>query len=252
MSGVALITGGQQGIGLAIATELVGAGFDIAIASLPGPNDASVTRALAELGARARYYQHDIRKTDAVPALLDRIEGDLGPVTTLINNAGMGAPKRGDMLEMAPESFDLVMDVNLRGAFFLTQEVARRMCAQPGETYRAIIFITSVSAAMASVERAEYCVSKAGASMMSTLYALRLAPEGIGVFELRPGIIATDMTAGTRDSYTPRIENGLVPARRWGEPQDIGQVVLPLVSGQMPFATGAVIPVDGGLSIARL
>ncbi|MEM1078646.1 MAG: 3-ketoacyl-ACP reductase [Pseudomonadota bacterium] len=252
MSGVVLITGGQQGIGLAIATELAAAGYRIAIASLPAPDSAPVNTALAALGSDARYYQHDIRDISAVPALLARIEADLGPVTTLVNNAGMGAPARGDMLAMAPESFDQVMEVNLRGAFFLTQEVARRMCVQPCQAYRAIIFVTSVSAAMASVERAEYCVSKAGASMMSTLYALRLAPEGIGVFELRPGIIATEMTAGTRDSYTPRIENGLVPAKRWGEPQDIGQVVLPLVSGQMPFATGAVIPVDGGLSIARL
>ncbi|WP_424975177.1 3-ketoacyl-ACP reductase [Dinoroseobacter sp. S124A] len=252
MSGVALITGGQQGIGLAIATELAAAGFKIAIASLPAPDAAPVAASLAALGQDARYYQHDIRDIAAVHGLLARIEADLGPVTTLVNNAGMGAPARGDMLEMAPESFDQVMAVNLRGGFFLTQEVARRMCALPQAPYRAIIFITSVSATMASVERAEYCISKAGASMASTLFALRLAPEGIGVFELRPGIIATEMTAGARDSYTPRIENGLVPARRWGEPEDIGRVVLPLVTGQMPFATGAVIPVDGGLSIARL
>ena len=126
------------------------------------------------------------------------------------------------------------------------------MVAQPSEDYRSIVFVTSVSAAMASIERAEYCISKAGAAMMAELFAVRLAPHGIGVFELRPGIIETGMTAGVKDTYTTRIEDGLVPAGRWGQPADIGNAVVPLVTGQMAFATGAVIPVDGGLSIARL
>jgi NAD(P)-dependent dehydrogenase (short-subunit alcohol dehydrogenase family) len=144
------------------------------------------------------------------------------------------------------------MGINLRGAFFLAQAVARRMLAVPARHYRSITFVTSVSARMASPERADYCISKAAASMAAQALALRLAPHGIGVFELRPGIIETGMTAPVRDSYTARIADGLVPARRWGRPEDVGRAVLPLVGGQMAFATGAVIPVDGGLSIERL
>jgi NAD(P)-dependent dehydrogenase (short-subunit alcohol dehydrogenase family) len=144
------------------------------------------------------------------------------------------------------------MGINLRGAFFLAQAVATVMVAEPSGPYRSITFITSVSASMASPERAEYCISKAAAAMAAKTFALRLAPHGIGVFELRPGIIETGMTAGVRETYTTRIERGLVPAGRWGQPEDIGRVVLPLVTGQMAFASGAVIPVDGGLSIERL
>ena len=187
-----------------------------------------------------------------MPALLDRVEAELGPVTTLVSNAGVPAPVRGDMLELTAESFDFVLGVNLRGGFFLAQAAARRMLELPPEPYRSIVFVTSVSAAIVSVERAEYCVSKAGAAMMAGLFAVRLAPHGIGVFEIRPGIVETGMTAGVKDKYTPRIEGGLVPAGRWGRPADVGAAVLPLVRGEMAFATGAVIPVDGGLSIARL
>jgi NAD(P)-dependent dehydrogenase (short-subunit alcohol dehydrogenase family) len=252
MSRIALVTGGQQGIGLGIVKELVAAGFQIAIAAERNADEPAVQEALDILGESARYFHHDVSDMGHVPALLDAIEAELGPVTTLVNNAGAGAPVRGDMLDLAPENFDFVMNINLRGTYFLSQEVARRMLAQTNDTYKSIIFVTSVSATMTSIERAEYCLSKAGAAMMSALFAVRLAPHGIGVFELRPGIIATQMTAGVIDKYTARIADGLVPAARWGVPQDIGQVVVPLVSGQMQFATGAVIPVDGGLSIARL
>lgn len=252
MSQLALITGGQQGIGLGIAKALKRAGFQIAIASKPSPETPPVQQALASLGEGTACFQHDVSNIDAVPALLDRIETEMGPVTTFVSNAGVGAPVRGDMLDLSPENFDFVMDINLKGAFFLSQEVAKRMLDQTGDAYRSIIFITSVSSTMASTERAEYCMSKAGATMMSKLFAVRLAPHGIGVFELRPGIIATGMTAGVKDKYTPQIEAGLVPAARWGEPRDIGQIVVPIATGQMAFANGAVIPVDGGLSIARL
>lgn len=252
MSGVALITGGQQGIGLGIAQALVAAGYKVAIASLPDKDAPVVQSALGALGEDAFYIQHDITDIDAVPQMLDAVEAALGPVTTLVNNAGIGAPVRGDMLDMQPDSLDLVMNVNLKGAFFLSQAVARRMIAQGGDTYQSIVFITSVSAELVSVERAEYCMSKAGAAMMSQLFAARLARYDIGVFDLRPGIIATDMTAGVKDKYTARIEDGLVPAARWGTPQDIADVVVPLARGQMRFTTGAVIPVDGGLSIPRL
>ena len=245
MTKQALITGGQQGIGFGIAEALVGAGFEVCLTSYVTPEDNSVQEALTRLGDSARYVQHDVTDLDGIEALLDSV----GPIAALVNNAGIGAPVRGDLLDLKPDSWDAVHDVNLRGAFFLTQAVARRMIEMPADTYRSISFIGSVSAAMASVERAEYCVSKAGVAMVAQLFALRLAATGIGVFELRPGIIESGMTAAVHDAYTPRIEGGLVPQRRWGVPSDIGSVVAAVASGQMPFSTGAVIPVDGGLSI---
>lgn len=252
MSRIALVTGGQQGIGLGIASALVAAGFRVALASRSAADTPAVENALRQLGDAARYYRHDLQDIANVPALLDAVEADMGPVTTLVSNAGVPAKVRGDMLDILPANFDFVMDVNLRGAFFLAQEAARRMQSRPANHYRSITFVTSVSAAMVSVERADYCISKAAAAMMAQAFAVRLAPLGIGVFELRPGIIATDMTAGVRDKYTARIEGGLVPAARWGQPEDVGRVIVPIATGGMAFATGAVIPVDGGLSIARL
>ena len=249
---VALITGGQQGIGLGIARALRDAGFRIAIAAEQPEDAAPVQEALAALGPQARYFRHDLSKIEDVPALLDAVERDLGPVTALISNAGVPARIRGDMLDMTPENFDWTMGINLRGAFFLAQQVARRMLAQPSEAYRSITFVTSVSAEMVSPERAEYCLSKAAASMMVKLFAARLAPANIGVFEIRPGIIQTPMTAGVSGKYDALIEGGLVPANRWGRPDDIGRAVLPLVQGAMAFSTGSVIAVDGGLSIPRL
>ena len=252
MTGVALITGGQQGIGLGIAVALVAAGCRVALASRSKGDTPAVEHALAQLGPAARYFQHDVADIAGVPALLDRVEGELGPIMTLVSNAGVPAKLRGDMLEITPDNFDAVMNVNLRGAFFLAQAVARRMQDRPAKDYRSITFVTSVSATMVSIERAEYCVSKAAAAMMAQLFAVRMAPLGIGVYELRPGIIATEMTAGVTDRYTARIEGGLVPAGRWGQPMDIGQVMVPIALGQLAFATGSVIAVDGGLSIARL
>lgn len=250
MSPLALITGGQQGIGLGIAEALAAQGFRLAIASLPP--EAEAAEALRSLGPDARYYQHDLADLAAIPALLDRIEAAQGPVTALILNAGVAAKVRGDMLDLTPENLDWILEINLKGSFFLAQAVAKRMLATTSEHYRSITFITSVSAQMASPERADYCISKAAAAMAAQTLALRLAPRGIGVFELRPGIIETGMTAAVKDKYDARIAEGLVPAARWGQPSDIGQAVIPLVTGQLAFATGAVLPVDGGLSIERL
>ncbi len=252
MKSVALITGGQRGIGLGIAQSLRTAGYSLALTSEKPGDDPEVTDALDQLGPSALYRQHDLRNIAAAKLLLDDVEAELGPLTTLISNAGVPARVRGDMLDLAPGNFDLAMEVNLRGGFFLAQEVARRMCETPQDIYRCLVFVTSVSAEMVSVERAEYCISKAAASMMSKLFAARLASDGIGVFELRPGIIETDMTAAVRDRYDDRIGEGLVPARRWGQPKDIGRIVRALAGGQMAYATGSVIPVDGGLSIQRL
>lgn len=252
MKPLALITGGQQGIGLGIAEALAKQGFRLALASRSAPEDASVQEALQTLGPDAQYFRHDLAEIDGIPALIGTIENAMGPITALIQNAGVAARVRGDMLEITPENFDWIMGINLKGAFFLAQQVAKRMLATTSDDYRSITFVTSVSAQMASPERADYCISKAASAMAAQSLALRLAPHGIGVFELRPGIIETGMTAGVKDKYTARIEGGLVPAGRWGQPADIGQAVIPLVTGQMAFATGAVIPVDGGLSIERL
>jgi NAD(P)-dependent dehydrogenase (short-subunit alcohol dehydrogenase family) len=252
MKPLVLITGGQQGIGLGIARALSAQGFRLAIASRSAPEDPGVQDALRSLGPDARYYQHDLSDLAAIPGLLDAIEAQQGPLDALIQNAGVAAKVRGDMLEITPENFDWILGVNLRGAFFLAQAVAKHMLATPSPHYRSITFVTSVSAQMASPERADYCISKAAAAMAAQNFALRLAPHGIGVFELRPGIIETGMTAGVKEKYTARIEGGLVPMGRWGQPSDIGQAVIPLVTGQLAFATGAALPVDGGLSIERL
>lgn len=250
MSPLALITGGQQGIGLGIAEALAAQGFRLAIASLPP--EAEAAEAMRSLGPDARYYQHDLADLAAIPALLDRIEAAQGRVTALVLNAGVAAKVRGDILDLTPENLDWILDINLKGSFFLAQAVAKRMLATTSEYYRSITFITSVSAQMASPERADYCISKAAAAMAAQTLALRLAPHNIGVFELRPGIIETGMTAAVKDKYDARIAGGLVPAGRWGQPSDIGQAVIPLVTGQLAFATGAVLPIDGGLSIERL
>jgi NAD(P)-dependent dehydrogenase (short-subunit alcohol dehydrogenase family) len=252
MKPLALITGGQQGIGLGIAEALAKQGFRLAIASRSAPDEPCVEAALRSLGPDARYYRHDLSDLAAIPALIKAIEAAQGPLDALIQNAGVAAKVRGDMLDITPENFDWIMGINLRGTFFLAQAVARRMLATTSDAYRSITFITSVSARMASPERADYCISKAAAAMAAQTLALRLAPHGIGVFELRPGIIETAMTAAVKDRYDDRIAEGLVPAGRWGQPADIGQAVIPLVTGQLAFATGAVIPVDGGLSIERL
>lgn len=250
MTPLALITGGQQGIGLGIAQALHAQGFRLAIASLPP--EAEAAEALKTLAPDTRYYQHDLADLTAIPALVDWIEAQQGPITALILNAGVAAKVRGDLFDLTPENLDWILDINLKGSFFLAQAVAKRMLATTSPHYRSLTFITSVSAQMASPERADYCISKAAASMAAQTLALRLAPHDIGVFELRPGIIETGMTAAVKDKYDTRIADGLVPAGRWGQPADIGQAVLPIVTGQLAFATGAVIPVDGGLSIERL
>ena len=252
MKPLALITGGHTGIGFGIAQELVKANFAIALISETPVKDESVQFALNKIGSFARYYQHDLRDISNIPNLLDQIEANQGSIHSLISNAGVSALVRDDMLQMNEASYDFVMDINLKGTFFLAQETARRIISQKVKYYRSMIFITSVSATMVSKERAEYCISKAGASMMVKLFCARLSHEGIGVFDLRPGIIETPMTSGVKDQYNKKINEGLVPVGRWGQPSDIGSVVLPLVQGKMAYATGAVIPIDGGLSLNRL
>jgi 3-oxoacyl-[acyl-carrier protein] reductase len=249
---LALVTGGRRGIGRAIAEALAGAGFDLAITDL-APEAAEALAAVRALGADAEFFRSDLADLAAHPALLARLVDRFGRVDCLVNNAGMGSVSRGDVLDLSPESFDTVLGVNLRGTLFLTQAVARWMLAHPAPAAaRSIVHVTSVSAALASPERLDYCIAKAGLAMWSQGLALRLAPEGIAVFDVRPGIIRTDMTAGVADAYTRRIADGLVPARRWGEPEDVAGVVAALASGRFRFATGSVIDVAGGLGIPRL
>ena len=177
-----------------------------------------------------------------------------GGLDVLVNNAGIGSPRRGDLLSLTPQDFDLVMGVNLRGTFFLSQRAAEWMVAHPrGDGFRrSIVTIGSVSAEMASPERGAYCVSKAGLAMVAKLLALRLGDEGISVYEIRPGIVRSEMTAGVADRYDRMIAEGVSPIRRWGKPIDVARAAAALVRGDFAFATGTVVHVDGGLSIQRL
>jgi 3-oxoacyl-[acyl-carrier protein] reductase len=250
---IALVTGSSRGIGLAIARKLAMDGFDLFITgtSIAGPEDTLAD--LRQYGGRAIYLSGDISDLEVHDRWVNRIQDEAGRVDCLVNNAGMGAVVRGDFLELRPDNFDRVIAVNLRGTMFLTQAVVKVMLKRPREDGpRSVVNVTSVSASHASPERLDYCVSKAGLAMWSQGLALRLAAEGIGVFDVRPGIIRTDMTAGVTEKYDRLISDGLVPARRWGEGEDVANVVASLASGAFAFATGSVIDVDGGLSIARL
>ncbi len=250
---VALVTGARRGIGRAIALQLARQGHDLALTDVVQDASASDTVAACEVaGASVAFHQHDSAAVEAHPALIDAVYQRFGRLDVLVNSAGIGAPVRGDLLKLMPENFDRVMDVNLRGAVFLCQAAAQRMVAAPTPEPRSIILVTSVSAQMASPERADYCISKAGLSMFARNLALRLAGEHIAVFELRPGIIATEMTAGVTARYDAAIADGLVPMRRWGTPEDMARSVVALASGAFHFATGTIIQADGGLSIARL
>ena len=251
---LALITGARRGIGRACGEALALGGFDIAATDLVVDEAAEEAQAAFEAaGARAAFFAHDVSKIDSHASLVASVLERFERLDCLVNNAGRGAVVRGDLLDLAPENFDAVMDVNLRGALFLTQTAARAMIGlAPAGHPRSIVAITSVSAEMVSPERAEYCVSKAALSMAMKAFAVRLAPEGIAVFEVRPGIIRTDMTAPGAGRYDEAIANGLVPARRWGEAADVGAVVAGLASGKFAFATGSVVAADGGLSLPRL
>ncbi|PZU92674.1 MAG: 3-ketoacyl-ACP reductase [Chelatococcus sp.] len=249
---VALITGARRGIGRAIGIALAGAGHDIAFTDIAEDEAvAEAARVFEAAGAKARFFRHDVAAVASHAALVADVKAAFGRLDLFVSNAGIGAPVRGDMLEITEESFDLVMGINLRGAAFLSQEVARTMLADRPDR-PAIVFITSASTELVSIDRAQYCVSKLGLSMWAKALAVRLAPEGIPVFEVRPGVIRTDMTAKVAARYDARIADGLIPAGRWGEGEDVAAVVAALTSGQFAYATGTVINVDGGLLIPRL
>ena len=250
---VALITGARRGIGRAIGLGLAQAGHDIAFTDIV--EDEAVEAALAaftEAGAKARFIRHDVTAIDTHAGLVSSVLREFGRLDLFVSNAGIGAPVRGDMLEITPESYDLVMDVNLRGAVFLSQEVAKAMLGARDAVNPMIVFITSASTELVSIDRAQYCVSKLGLSMWAKALAVRLAPEGIPVFEVRPGVIRTEMTAKVAAKYDARIAQGLIPAGRWGEGEDVARCVVGLSSGHFGYATGTVINADGGLLIPRL
>jgi NAD(P)-dependent dehydrogenase (short-subunit alcohol dehydrogenase family) len=250
---VALVTGARRGIGRACGEALAAAGFDIAATDLVIDEAAEAAeRAFVAAGARAAFFQHDVARIDSHSGLIAGVLERFERLDCLVNNAGRGAVARGDLLDLDPANFDAVLAVNLRGALFLTQAAARAMLAAPPRHPRSIVTITSVSAEMVSPDRLEYCVSKAALSMAMRGFALRLAPAGIAVFEVRPGIIRTDMTAPVAGRYDSAIAGGLVPAGHWGEPADIGAIVAGLAAGRFAFATGSVIAADGGLSLPRL
>jgi 3-oxoacyl-[acyl-carrier protein] reductase len=253
---VALVTGGASGIGLGIARRLAADGFALAIAGRRAAEDART--ALAEIQAQdadAIYVQADATDGAARARLLHAVEERFGRLDVLVNNAGIAPRVRADILEAREEHFDEVMAANLKGPYFLTQAVAAWMIRQReslGAAHRAVINIGSVSATVASTNRGEYCVSKAGVAMATRLWAARLAEFGIGVYEVRPGIIETEMTAGARGKYDALIEGGLLLEKRWGSPADVASAVSVLARGELPYATGAVIVVDGGLTLPRL
>ncbi|WP_275784447.1 3-ketoacyl-ACP reductase [Pararhizobium gei] len=250
---VAIVTGGRRGIGLGIAKALAKDGFDIAITGIGEADQVgTVLENLAALGAQAIFLKADLSDLAGHQATVDAVLAAFGSIDCLVNNAGMASVVRGDFLELSPENFDTIVATNLRGTVFFTQAVVKAMLVSPSVAPRAVVNITSVSAVLSSPERLDYCISKAGLASFSQGLALRLADAGISVFEVRPGIIRSDMTASVSGKYDALIEGGLVPMKRWGEADDIGGIVAALASGRFGFATGTVINADGALSIGRL
>lgn len=249
---LAIVTGARRGIGAGIALELALRGFDLALTDIASEGASETLLLLERQGAQAKLFQSDLGCIEDHDRVLDEIVTWGGPVSCLVNNAGIPATSRGDLLAVTPQAYDLVLDINLRGTFFFTQAVARHMVAAPLATPRSIVTVSSVSVELASIERGEYCLSKSALGMLTKLFALRLAGEGIGVFEVRPGVIRTPMTEGGSAVYERRIADGLVPMGRWGYPEDVARAVASLADGKLAFSTGSVISVDGALSIPRL
>lgn len=253
---VALVTGGGRGIGLGISRSLAREGLDLAIGGVR--EESAVAEALEELrglGAEALYCRADISVREARQSMLDSIKSRFGRLDILVNNAGVAPEVRSDILDASEESFERLIKVNLQGPYFLTQSVAKWMIEQKESVpdfSGCIVNISSVSATLVSPSRGDYCLSKAALSMSTKLWAVRLAEYGISVFEVRPGIIETDMTAPAKEKYDRLMEEGLLLTPRWGKPGDVGKAVAMLVRGDMPYSTGQVFVVDGGLTIQRI
>ena len=264
MPPVALVTGGNRGIGLGISRRLVADGFAVGIlATREEPADVlAELRAAAGDPALVRYVRGSVADLDDHRRYVDDAVDAWGRLDVLVNNAGVAPTVRADLLDATPESFDRVLGINLRGPYFLTQEFARRVVElrgpldalpePPAGPVATIVNVSSVSATTVSTNRGDYCVSKAGVAMATQLWAARLGPEGIVVHEVRPGVIATDMTAGVTGKYDALLADGLAPVNRWGRPADVAAAVSLLVSGRTPYSTGEVFHVDGGLHIPVL
>lgn len=253
---VAFITGAGRGIGLGIAQALAADGMDIAILDvLPAESVANNLRTLEARGASVHYCQGDVTRPEDRRKTLDAIRDRFGGLHVLVNNAGVAPRVRADILDATEDSYEWVMKINLQGPYFLTQAAARWMIEQKkGDAgWRGcIVNISSISATVASTSRGEYCISKAGVSMATRLWAARLGEFDIPVYEIRPGVIATDMTAGVKEKYDKLIAEGLSIQRRWGLPEDVGRAVAMLARGELAYSTGQVVMVDGGLTIPRL
>ncbi|WP_343704321.1 3-ketoacyl-ACP reductase [Chitinophaga sp.] len=256
MRRIALITGGTRGIGLGIAATLAQRGFDLALNGVREPAAvADVVEQLKQHGGNVIYCQADVAVRAERERMLEQVNTHYGALHVLVNNAGVAPKERKDVLEMQEESYDRVMNMNLKGPFFLAQAAANWMLRQqtsvPG--FRGcIINVSSISATVASLNRGEYCISKAGLSMVTQLLALRLGAYQVPVYEVRPGIIATDMTAGVKEKYDRLIGEGLLAQPRWGLPEDVGKAVAMLAAGELAYSTGQVVMIDGGLTISRL
>jgi 3-oxoacyl-[acyl-carrier protein] reductase len=253
---VALVTGASRGIGRGIAVALAGKNWRVAVNYHQNLEAARETqREIEAAGSQAELMQADIAQHEDRRRLVDQTLERFGRIDLLVNNAGIGPEHRADLLEVREDSFERVMAVNLKGPFFLTQLVACTMIALLEDgTIQApkIVNIGSLSTYAASVQRGEYCLSKAGLGMMTALFAARLAEYGILVYEIRPGIVATDMTQGVREKYERLIASGVTPIQRWGRPEDVAKAVLAVAEGYLPFSTGEVINVDGGFHLQRL
>jgi NAD(P)-dependent dehydrogenase (short-subunit alcohol dehydrogenase family) len=258
---VVLVTGASRGLGRGIAGELARAGFSVGVhfarhRAAADETAAACRRLAGKPEQRFAVLGGDVSRATDRQAIVAATLAELGGLDALVSNAGIAPRVRADILEATEESFDEVMAVNLKGPYFLAQLVARHFLAHPGASrlsggYK-LVFVSSMSAHTASVNRGEYCISKAGLAMAAQLWAVRLAGEGIQVLELRPGIMATDMTAGAKETYDRLIADGLVPQGRWGTGRDVGLAVGAIMSGHFPFSTGEVIRVDGGLHLRRL
>ena len=253
---IALVTGGSRGIGLGIAQELARSGFDIAINGRREAGDvANSIQSIEALGAQVVYCRGDVTSAEERTFILNDIRKRFGRLDVLVNNAGVAPSTRADILEADEASFDRLIEINLKGPYFLTQSAAKWMVEQhksDGNFRGCIVNVSSVSATVASVNRGDYCISKAGIAMATQLWAARLTEFGIDVFEVRPGIIATDMTAGVKEKYDRLIESGLLLDKRWGTPVDVGKTIAALARGDIPYAPGQVLVIDGGLTLQRL
>ena len=252
MTGTALVTGARRGIGKAIALALADAGFGVAACDAVQSDElAEVARSIGARGRKAVALAGDIADIAGHGRLLDAAEEALGPLTTLVNNAGVSVMTRGDLLDVSPESYDRCLDVNTRGTFFLTQAFARRALQVETTAHRSIVTVSSANAVAPSIARGEYCVSKAAVSMVSKLFAARLSDDGIGVYEIQPGFIETDMTAPSKAKYDALIEGGLTVIKRFGRPEEVARIAVTLASGLLPYTSGQIIQADGGLLSVR-